>query len=152
MLSHRMSHTRIHNIWLTMRQRCNKPRCSTYHKYGAKGIRVCEEWDKSFEAFRDWSFSHGYTDTLTIDRIDPKGNYEPANCRWVTQKVQQNNRSNNVLLTYNGETHSLAFWSEIKGLPYRILYDRYRRRWDVNRIFEQPIRKSPTKKRKKEAS
>lgn len=129
-----------------MRQRCNKPRCSTYYKYGAKGIRVCEEWDKSFEAFRDWSFSHGYTDTLTIDRIDPKGNYEPTNCRWVTQKVQQNNRSNNIRLTYKGETHSITEWSEITGMRIQILYGRYYNGWTAERMFEQPIRKSPTKK------
>lgn len=129
-----------------MRQRCNKPRCSTYHKYGAKGIRVCEEWDKSFEAFRDWSFSHGYTDALTIDRIDPKGNYEPTNCRWVTQKVQQNNRSNNIRLTYKGETHSITEWSEITGMRIQILYGRYYNGWTAERMFEQPIRKSPTKK------
>ena len=142
--THGMSHTRLHNIWLTMRQRCEKPRCSTYHKYGAKGIKVCEEWS-SFEVFRDWAFANGYTDDLTIDRIDPCGNYEPSNCRWATQKEQQNNRTNNVLLTYQGETHCLVEWESITGIPYHILYDRYRRKWDVDRIFSQPIRKSPTR-------
>ena len=145
--THGMSHQRLHNIWLGMRQRCSKPNCSGWHKYGAKGIRVCEEWDRSFEAFRDWAYSHGYEDTLTIDRLDPHGNYEPGNCRWVTQKVQQNNRSNNVKLTYKGETHSLIEWSEISDKPLHILYDRYYRGWDVDRIFEQPIRKSRNKKR-----
>ena len=143
--THGMSHTRLHNIWLTMRQRCEKPNCSTYHKYGAKGIRVCDEWG-SFESFRDWSLANGYTDLLTIDRIDPCGNYEPSNCRWVTQKVQQNNRSNNIYLTYKGNTHSIIEWSEIMKMPLRILYDRYYRGWETNRIFEQPVRKSPTKR------
>lgn len=137
--THGMSHTRLHNIWLTMRQRCEKPRCSTYHKYGAKGIRVCEEWS-SFENFRDWSFANGYEENLTIDRIDPYGNYEPSNCRWATQKEQQNNRSNNVVLTYKGESHVLNDWEKLVGIPYHILYDRYRRKWEVRRIFEQPIR------------
>lgn len=94
-----MSHTRLHNIWLTMRQRCEKPNSSGYYKYGAKGISVCEEWN-NFEHFRDWAFANGYQDDLTIDRINPCGNYEPSNCRWVSQKIQQNNRSNNVYLTY----------------------------------------------------
>ena len=143
--THGMSHTRLHNIWLTMRQRCEKPNCSGYRKYGAKGIKVCEEWS-SFEVFRDWSMVNGYDDTLTIDRIDPHGNYEPSNCRWATQKEQQNNRSNNVVLTYKGETHGLMKWEAITGIPYRILYDRHRRGWDVKRIFEQPIRKSPIKR------
>ena len=135
-----MSHTRLHNIWLTMRQRCSKPNCSTYYKYGAKGIRVCEEWDESFETFRDWSYDNGYDDTLTIDRIDPCGHYCPENCRWVTQKVQQNNRSNNVYLTYKGETHSISEWEKITCLSWRVLYDRHYRGWETNRIFEQPVR------------
>jgi hypothetical protein len=142
--THGMSHTRLHNIWLTMRQRCEKPHCSGYHKYGAKGIKVCEEW-RSFEAFRDWAFANGYKENLTIDRKDPRGNYEPSNCRWSTQKEQQNNRSNNIFLTYKGETHSIMDWSEISKIPLHILYDRYYRRWEVDRIFEQPVRKSPKK-------
>ena len=142
--THGMSHTRLHNIWLTMHQRCEKPKCSGYHKYGAKGIKVCEEWG-SFEKFRDWAYSHGYDDTLTIDRINPKGDYSPENCRWATQKEQQNNRSNNIHLTYKGETRSAIEWSEITKIPLRVLYDRHYRGWEVNRIFEQPIRKSPNK-------
>ena len=144
--THGMSHTRLHNIWLTMRQRCEKPKCSTYHKYGAKGIKVCREWC-SFENFRDWSLTNGYNDSLTIDRINPSGNYEPSNCRWVTQKVQQNNRSNNIKLTYKGVTHSITEWSSILHIPISILYGRYYNQWEVERMFEQPIRKSPTKRR-----
>ena len=136
-----MSHTRLHNIWLTMRQRCQKPNCSAYHKYGAKGIRVCDEWE-NFENFRDWSFNNGYSDNLTLDRIDFKGNYEPSNCRWATQKEQQNNRSNNVTLTFQNQTKSIYEWSEITGIPPRVLYDRKYRGWDIERIFSQKVRKS----------
>jgi hypothetical protein len=134
-----MSHTRIHNIWLGMRQRCEKPKSQGWKKYGAKGIRVCAEWSR-FEAFRDWAYANGYTDELTIDRIDPQGNYEPSNCRWVTQKVQQNNRSNNIHLVLDGVDHSLIEWSEITGIPIRNLYNRYYLGWDADRIFRQPIR------------
>ena len=135
-----MSKTRLHNIWLTMRQRCNKPRCQAYRKYGAKNISVCDEWDKSFESFRDWALSNGYENELTLDRINCKGNYEPSNCRWVTQKVQQNNRSNNVHLTYHGKTLSIMDWANISKIKLTVLYDRYYRGWDVKRIFEQPVR------------
>ena len=137
--SHGMSHTRLHNIWLTMRQRCQNPNCSAYYKYGAKGISVCSEWEK-FENFRDWAISNGYTDTLTLDRIDFTGDYEPRNCRWATQKEQQNNRSNNVMLTYRGQTKSIYEWSEITGIPPRVLYDRNYRGWNVDRIFSQKVR------------
>lgn len=136
-----MSHTRLHNIWLSMRQRCEKPKCTGYSKYGRKGIRVCAEWE-SFDVFKDWAQNNGYSESLTIDRINPHGNYEPSNCRWVSQKVQQNNRTNNVYVEYKGDTHSLIEWSEISGIPWRILYDRHHRGWDVERIFEQPIRRS----------
>ena len=140
-----MSHTRIHNIWCTMRERCRTKGSSGYKKYGAKGIRVCNEWE-SFETFRDWAYANGYADDLSIDRIDPKGNYEPSNCRWVTQKVQQNNRSNNIKLTYNGETKSIIEWAAFLNVPVRKLYSRYYLKWSTDRIIEQPFRKSPTKK------
>jgi transposase len=137
-----------------MRRRCEKPECSGYWKYGAKGIRVCEEWG-IFENFMNWAYANGYSDELTIDRIDPKGNYEPGNCRWVTQKVQQNNRSNNVVITYNGETHNIEEWAKITGISYMVIYNRHHRGWPPERIFGQTVRKSPTKKsdsiKKKEA-
>lgn len=139
-----MSHTRLHNIWISMRQRCRTKTCSGYKKYGAKGIRVCKEWE-AFENFRDWAIANGYSDNLSIDRIDPKGNYEPSNCRWVTQKVQQNNRSNNIHITCDGETHSPIEWSEITGLPVANIYDRYFKGWNHEKIIKQPKRKSPTK-------
>ena len=128
-----------------MRQRCEKPNSSGYKKYGAKGIRVCKEWS-TFENFGDWAFSNGYNETLTLDRINPTGNYEPKNCRWVTQKVQQNNRTNNIHITCDGETHSPLEWSEITGLPVNNIYDRYFKGWSHERIIKQPKRKSPTKK------
>lgn len=141
-----MSHTRLHNIWITMRARCNKPNNTGWEKYGAKGIRVCDEWNNSFEPFRDWALQNGYSDKLTLDRIDPYGNYEPSNCRWATQKEQQNNRSNNIFLTYKGETKRLEDWSKETGISHSVLYGRYKKGWDVNRIFEQPRRKSPKPK------
>ena len=143
-----MSHTRLHNIWLSMRARCNRPNSSGWEKYGAKGVRVCDEWNNSFEPFRDWAFQNGYADNLTLDRIDPHGNYEPDNCRWATQIMQQNNRSNNVFLTYKGETKRLLEWSKETGISHSLLYNRYKHGWDANRIFEQPKRKAPTKAKK----
>lgn len=134
-----MSRTRLHNIWVAMRQRCQNPKSQGYCKYGAKGISVCSEWE-SFENFKDWAFDNGYKDTLTLDRIDFTGNYEPTNCRWATQKEQQHNRSNNVVIAYNGETKSIYEWSKVTGISPRVLYDRQRRGWEVERIFSQKVR------------
>jgi len=70
--------TKLHNIWITMRQRCHNKR------YG-RGISVCSKWKYDFVMFRKWAMIHGYKEGLTIDRINNDGNYEPSNCQWITQ-------------------------------------------------------------------
>lgn len=83
---------RLYEIWRGMKKRCYNQNALAYKWYGAKGIVVCEEWKHNFEAFYNWSMSHGYKKGLTIDRINSTGNYEPDNCRWTTQKNQVINR------------------------------------------------------------
>ena len=78
-----------------------------YKNYGARGIKICDEWKNDFKAFYDWAMSNGYADNLTIDRIDVNGNYEPSNCRWVTKEIQNKNTRRNINITYNGKTHNV---------------------------------------------
>ncbi len=75
-----------------MKARCYNLKAEKYKDYGGRGITICPEWKNDFSAFRDWALSSGYTDDLSIDRIDVDGNYEPLNCRWATAKEQRHNR------------------------------------------------------------
>lgn len=78
-------------VWSQMRQRCRNPRNHDFHYYGARGISICQEWDE-YLPFREWAMKSGYQMGLTIDRINPDGNYCPENCRWISIQEQQRNR------------------------------------------------------------
>ena len=90
--THGESKTRLYKIWNAMKQRCSNPKNRCYDIYGGRGVKVCEEWEKSYEIFRDWAIQNGYRNDLSIDRINVNGDYEPANCRWATAKEQAQNR------------------------------------------------------------
>lgn len=126
--THGLSHTRIYHIWLGMRDRCKNPKNDSYKYYGGRGIKVCKEWDESFESFYKWAIENGYRDNLTIDRINNDGCYEPSNCRWATYKEQNNNKRKpkpRIYLTIDGVEKSLKEWSEkseftIQAIVYRL--------------------------------
>ena len=141
---HRGSNTRLYGIWCDMKARCYNHNVDSYPNYGGRGITVCPEWLHNFTAFQKWSFENGFKEEAafgecTIDRIDGDGNYEPSNCRWVTQKIQSNNERNNRRITYNGETHTIAEWAEILGVNYHTLYTRIDRGWSLEEVFTLPF-------------
>ena len=90
--SHRKTKTRLYKIWIGMKSRCYYKRTESYKNYGKRGIKVCDEWLHSYNAFSEWALQNGYDDSLTIDRIDPDGNYCPENCRWTTMSIQEFNK------------------------------------------------------------
>ena len=108
--SHGASKTPLWEVWNAMLQRCYNTRCRAFRWYGAKGVSVCTAW-RTFSVFKAWAEATGYRDGLTIDRREAGGNYEPDNCRWITQ--EDNARRNaTVLITAWGETKTAGQWVE----------------------------------------
>ena len=128
---HGMTKTRLYSIRQGMIARCCKENATSYPKYGAKGITVCDEWlgQDGFVNFYNWAIDNGYEEHLTLDRIDSSGNYEPSNCRWATYKEQANNTKATVFLTYKGETKSASEWSEIVGISQSCITGRKNKGW-----------------------
>lgn len=118
-----------------MKTRCHTPTAWEYKNYGARGIIICDEWRNDFKAFYDWSMSHGYTDELTIDRIDNNGNYYPENCRWVTRTIQNRNQRNSRYLTFKGQTKHLFDWADELGINRNTLASRLHKGWSIERAL-----------------
>lgn len=133
--------TRIYHIYRGIKSRCYDKNCNGYKNYGGRGITVCDEWLNDFMNFYNWSMDNGYDDTLSIDRIDVNGNYEPSNCRWADLKVQANNKRNNVYLTYNGKTQTISQWAEELGIDCKMVQKRHHRRWsDKECLFGKEVK------------
>lgn len=143
-------HSRLSAIYNDMKYRCYNPNSTSFKNYGARGITVCQEWlaserihtyehnnpTKGFLTFQKWALANGYTDELTLDRIDNNKGYCPENCRWVNAKVQNNNRRNNVLITYQGKELTLKQWCDELNISYIKAYQRlYRLHWSVDEVF-----------------
>lgn len=134
-----LSKTRINNIYHNMKNRCNNPKNYRYKNYGARNIKVCDEWQNSFLSFYNWAINNGYNEKLTLDRIDVNGNYEPNNCRWVSLKQQFYNRTNNVYYIVNGEKKCLAELCKEYNMPYQTVRRRLRKGKDIITALTTPI-------------
>lgn len=119
-VKHNESNTRLYKIWKGMHSRCNNEN-SKY--YGSRGITVCSEWN-DYKNFKEWATNNGYSDNLTIDRIDYNGNYEPSNCRWATYKEQARNTSKNRCFELNGKIKCAAEWCEELGIKSSTFFQR----------------------------
>jgi len=139
--THGMSQTSEYRTWKEMRARCENTNGPAYRLYGGRGITVCERWRKSFEAFLA-DMGPRPSRKHSLDRKNVNGNYEPANCRWATSRQQNQNRRDNVLVTYKGETKVLRQWARERRVRYLTLYQRivvYH--WSPERAFETPVAK-----------
>jgi hypothetical protein len=123
---HGLCNTRRYCIWSAMIKRCENINDHGYHNYGGRGITICKEWREDFMSFYTWAGSNGYSSNLTIDRIDNNGNYEPANCRWVTVKENNRNTRSCVYIEIDGSIKTLSGWSEFSGVDPCVIHNRFK--------------------------
>lgn len=132
---------RLFNIWVDMRQRCKNDGKPEHDNYGNRGITVCDEWN-DYLTFKSWALDNGYTDELTLDRVDVNGNYEPSNCRWATYKQQANNKRDNRYVEIDGVTHTLSEWLTIlDNVTSCTVHRRIRAGWDIKKALTTPPQK-----------
>lgn len=133
---HGESETRLYKTWRHMLSRCENKKDISYKYYGMKGVSVCDEW-KNFENFKAWAIENGYAENLTIDRIDPLGNYSAKNCKWETRHNQDRNRRNTINLTYNGKTMCMADWGRELDIPFTTMLGRLRKGKSTEEILSK---------------
>lgn len=123
---HKWENKRLQNIFYCMKSRCYVPRRPNYKNWGGKGIKICDEWLKDPGNFEKWAFENGYTDNLTIDRIDGNKDYCPENCRWVTRAENASKTSKTIYIEVDGISLSLREWERKLGkyLSYFVRYNK----------------------------
>lgn len=134
---HGLSHTRIYNVWSSMKARCYNPNCPEYKYYGIRGIKVCDDWKNNFISFYNWAMANGYRDDLSIDRINNNGNYESTNCRWATRQEQCNNRRSNYIVEYKGEKHTITEIHNETKIDRRTIKSRIKKYGLCDKVFER---------------
>ena len=134
----RKLHLAEYNAWTGMHERCDRPESPGFKNYGGRGIKICPEWQDSFEAFyRDLGSKP--TPQHSIDRIDNDKGYSKENCRWATRSEQQRNTRTNRLLTINGQTKCLEDWSSFYGIKPSSALGRIERGWPLEKAFSTPV-------------
>lgn len=124
-----------------MKGRCYNPKNKDYENYGGRGIKICDSWLNEKDGvinFYKWAMGNGYSEKLTIDRIDVNGNYCPENCRWVSIKEQSNNKRQNFIIEFDGKKLTAKQWSEITGISDVTLRQRIKLGWNTEDALNFP--------------
>lgn len=129
----------LYSVWTGMKGRCWNPNNHKYHRYGGRGISICERWT-DYAKFRD-DMGERPSGAYSLDRIDNDGDYEPSNCRWANLSEQANNRSGNRRIEFNGDVKTVAEWSRFLGICYATLWHRINNNWSIDDAFSREIRK-----------
>ena len=134
---HGLSNTRLYDIWSAIKKRCNNPNAINYKDYGGRGIKICNEWLNNFVEFYNWSINNGYSENLSIDRINVDGDYCPENCRWISLEEQQRNKRNNILYEINNEKKTLLEWAREYNIKETTINNRiYALGWTIEEALE----------------
>jgi hypothetical protein len=127
--------------WRAMRK-CSDPTHGSYSNYGGRGIKVCAQWENFAQFLKDMGAKPEGC-AYSIERRDVNGDYQPSNCHWVIAKDQQNNRRNNRLVEFGGETLTVAQWARKTGIDRRTLRSRLEKGWTAEAALTVPVRKTP---------
>lgn len=133
--THGLAGTRLYKTWTGIKYRCYNSKATGYHNYGGRGISVCKEWYDDFTMFLKWAMENGYKDTLTLERIDNDGNYEPSNCKWATKSEQASNRRTSRIYVIDGVRKSIFNWCDY----YKIDFSAVRWRLDKGVPIKQAL-------------
>lgn len=128
----------LYRVWASMKNRCYNPSCHNFQNYGGRGIDVCSEWKISFVSFYN-DMVVGYKRGLQIDRKNTNKGYFKDNCRWVTPKENSNNRRNNSLITYKGETKTAFEWADEVGVAAKTILSRIKKGWTMDECFDKRL-------------
>lgn len=137
---HGLQGTKEYKAWQGMKKRCNNPKDSAYHNYGGRGIRVCDRWQNSFEAFYQ-DMGPSPSPDRSLERIDNDGNYRPGNCTWATRLSQSNNKRTNRFVTVNGKTKTMTQWARYTGISVQTIHCRLSHGWSDEDAVTRPARK-----------
>lgn len=142
--THGHSNERLFNVWRCMIRRCYDVNHSSYHRYGGRGIKICDNWLNNYESFKNFMLDNGYPEDAgpyeySIDRLNNDGNYEPSNCRVVTAKIQSLNKSNNHRVFFKGEEMTITEAAQKCGLTNKQVFNRIDKGWDIKRALTQPL-------------